>query len=117
MDTCVILYCLYAQEYGYDDVRIRSPDSDVVFIALHHALHVDITLLFDTGTGNQKRLVNITELAHGYGQEYCTALMCLHAFTQCDTTSAIKVIGNVRPIRVLQKMPAFQPILASIGNS
>ena len=36
-DTRVILYCAYAQKQGYETVRIRSPDSDIFFILLHHA--------------------------------------------------------------------------------
>uniref|UniRef100_UPI00359026EA uncharacterized protein isoform X1 n=2 Tax=Myxine glutinosa TaxID=7769 RepID=UPI00359026EA len=115
-DTRVIIYCLYVQERGYQVVCIRSPDSDVFFIALHHAPTLDVTLLFDTGSGNKKRFINVTDLAHGYGQQFCTAVMALHAFTHCDTTRAFKGIGKIRPIKVLQKMPAFQSVLASLGD-
>ena len=115
-DTRIILYCLYGQEIGYEVIRIRSPDSDVLFIALHHASDLEVTLLFDTGSGNKKRLVNVTELARGYGRQFCSAVMALHAFTHCDTTSAFKGVGKVRPIKLLQKMPAYQPVLASLGD-
>ena len=57
-DSRIILYCLYAQDQGYATARIRSPDSDVFFIALHYALHMRITILFDTGSGNRRRLIN-----------------------------------------------------------
>ena len=52
-DTKIILYCAYAQQQGYDAVQIRSPGSDVFFIALHHALNLEITILFDTDTGSK----------------------------------------------------------------
>ena len=58
----------------------------------------------------------MTELAEGLTQEYCTALLALHAFTHCDTTSAFKGIGKVKPIKVMQKIPKFQPILAELGR-
>ena len=116
-DTRVILYCAYAQEQGYDVVRIRSPDTDVFFIALHHASKFDITILFDTGTGNRRRLLNISELAREYGQVMCTALMSLHVFTHCDTTSAFKGVGKVRPIKLLQKTEAFQDALSKLGDT
>ena len=116
-DTRVILYCAYAQEQGYDVVRIRSPDTDVFFIALHHASKFDITILFDTGTGNRRRLLNISELAREYGQVMCTALMCLHVFTHCHTTSAFKGVGKVRPIKLLQKTEAFQDALSKLGDT
>ena len=66
--------------------------------------------------GNKKRLINETELAGDLTQEYCTALLALHAFTHCDTISAFKGIGKVKPIKVMQKLPRFQPILAELGS-
>jgi hypothetical protein len=43
--------------------------------------------------------------------------MSFHAFTRCDTTSAFKGIGKVKPIKTLQKSPQFQSALAQIGDS
>ena len=53
-DARIVLYCVYANENGYKNVRIRSPDSDVFFILLHHAGKLDCNILFDAGTGNKK---------------------------------------------------------------
>ena len=47
-DTRVVLYCKYAQDQGYDYARIRTPDSDIFFILLHHVSSFTITILFDT---------------------------------------------------------------------
>ena len=72
-------------------IRIRSPDADIFFILLNYVLELQgVTILFDTGTGNNKRLIDITKLAQQYQQELCTSLLGLHAFTRCDTTSAFK---------------------------
>ncbi len=57
----------------------------------------------------------MTELADGLTQEYCTALLALHAFTHCDTTSAFRGVGKKKPIKVMQKLPKFQPILSKLG--
>jgi hypothetical protein len=76
-----------------------------------------VTILFDTGTGNKNRLIDITKLAQQYQQELCTPLLGLHAFTRFDTTSAFKGIGKVKPINTLQKSPQFQSALAQIGDS
>jgi len=75
-----------------------------------------VVILFDTGTGNKQRLINITELAEGYTQNHCTALMCLHAYTRCDTTSAFKGVGKVRPLKTLQKTPKFAAVLSRLGE-
>ena len=67
-------------------------------------------------TGNNKCLGNITELVANYTQEYCTALKALQAFSHCDTTSAFKGIGKIKPVKILQKHPRFQHVLAGLGK-
>ena len=115
-DSRVVLYCKYAHDQGSEHVRVRSPDTDIFFILLHHAKTLPCTIYFDTGTGNNKRLVNITELVAHYTQEYCTALTAVHAFSHCDTTSAFKGIGKIKPVKILQKHPRFQRVLAGLGE-
>ena len=115
-DSRVVLYCKYAHEQGYEHVRVRSPDTDIFFILLHHAKTMLCTIYFDTGTGNHKRLINITELVADYTQEYCTALTAVHVFSHCDSTSAFKGVGKIKPIKLLQKLPRFQRVLASLGE-
>ena len=116
----VILYCAYAQKRGYETVRIRSPDSDIFFILLHHVSKFDIKILLDTGSGtgsgNNRKLIDISDLSKVYGQELCTALMSLHAFTHCDT-SAFKGIGKIRPIKLLLKHKGFQDALSKLGDT
>jgi hypothetical protein len=116
-DSRVILYAMHAMDEGFRYVRVISPDSDIFFILLHYALKLnEVTLLFDTGTGNNKKLLNVSQIAAGYGQEYCTALMCLHAFTGCDSTSAFVGKGKAKPIKTMQHCPRFCKILAMLGD-
>ena len=76
----MVLYSLFAKEKGYKRVRVHSPDSDVFFILLYYTyLLNDITVMFDTGAGNHRRLINITETAKCYSHEYIVALLALHA--------------------------------------
>ena len=52
--------CVYAQEQScYDFVRIQNPHSDVFSITPHHVLISEDMILFDTGTGNNRRPLNI----------------------------------------------------------
>eukprot|EP00794_Sanderia_malayensis_P021335 gene21335-23410_t len=116
-DSRVIFYCFYAREQGYRHVRVKSPYTGNFFICLHFARMLDgIEIIFDTGRGNKKQLINITELANRYTQEYCTSLMSLHAFTRCDITNVFKGIGEVKPIKILQRMPRYQSGLAWLGK-
>ena len=116
-DTRVILYAAYARDKGYKYARVRSPDSDIFFILLHFALNLlPLIVLFDTGTGNKRRIITVTELARSFTQQMCTSLLSLHAYMRCATTSAFKGIGKVKPIKMLQKHPKFQSVFEKLGE-
>ena len=84
----------------------------IFFIALHYTMKFKLTIIFDTGTDNKRRLINISDLARQYGQAMCTALMALYAFTHCDSTSALKRIGKIKLIKLLQKSEIFHETLS-----
>ena len=107
-DTRVVLYSLYAKEQGYQTVQVRSPDSDIFFILLHYISELDgITVLFDTGSGIRRKLLNVSEMSQSYTIEYRAALLGLHAFCGCDSTSAFKGKGHGMLMKTLEKKPKF----------
>ena len=113
-----IFYCEYRRSEKYRHLRVKSPDTDVFFILLHYALKLEnITILFDTGTGNKKRLINVIEMAQEYGQEYCPALLGMYAFSGCDSTSAFKGKEKIQPLKKLSQMPKFVPVFVALGES
>ena len=117
-DTRIILYCQYAEEEGYRSCKVRSPDTDVFFILLYYA-HVfeKLTLFFDTGTGNNRRLLDITELSAGFNPNVRAAVMAVHAFSGCDTTSAFKGIGKIRPIKLLMSSQQYCEAFTKLGET
>ena len=115
-DSRVVLYCIYAAEQGYQYARVRSPDSDIFWILLYHARKIDITILFDTGHGNKKRLINITNLSKHYTEQMCEAMLALHAFTGCDSVSSFRGIGKIKPLKLLLKSPAHCDALRHLGD-
>ena len=116
-DTRVIIYAAYGAKNGYKNVKIRSPDTDIFFILLNHASHIDTELYFDTGKGNSRRLLNITRISIDYSQVKCSSLLGLHAYTGSDTTSSFKGIGKVKPIKILHKLKKFENCLDKLGES
>ena len=56
---CIVLIRLYAPKQGYETVRIRSLDSDIFVTLLHLASKFDIKILIDTGSGNNRKLIDI----------------------------------------------------------
>ena len=108
----------YAVENHHSSaILVRSLDSDIFFILLYYAAEVNATVIFDTGHGNQRHLLDLSAFSTAYGQEYCEALLPLHAFSHCDTTSAFVHIGKVKPIKTLEKFPRFQQSLRELGQN
>ena len=91
---------------------------DVFFILLYYAPQMkQATILFDTGKGNKKRPINITALAEQMTQLYYSALLVLHAFSGCDSTSAFKGKGKVKPMKVMQQKPKFVTAFTKLGEN
>ena len=117
-DSRVVLYTMYAKNRGFKFARVRSPDSDIFFILLHYAASLEgINILFETGRGNNRRCIDVTTLATSLSSEYCTALLGLHAFTGCDTTSAFKGKGKVKALKIMQNDARFQNAFQLLGEA
>ena len=68
---------------------------------------------FDTGTGNYRKLVNVTNIAESLVAPLCQAMPFLHAFTGCDTISAFRNKGKKKAVDVLKKHEKLQDVLAA----
>ena len=67
------------------------------FILLYYARYLQgINILFETGKGNNERIINVTKIAENHSQVNCAALLGLHAITGCDSTSAFKGKGKCK---------------------
>ena len=56
-----------------------SPDSDIFFILLHYAQKLrPLTILFDTGSGKNRRLFKISDIAQDLGPRYCQSLLGIY---------------------------------------
>lgn len=88
-DTSIILHCLHsAQGCSTNAIIIRSLDTDVFVLLLHFMQEMEPSVLFDTGTGNKRGLININQVINDSGKDFCSALPAIHAYSGCDTTSA-----------------------------
>ena len=104
-DTKIVLHMKYAAENHHSSViLVRSPDSDIFFILLYTA-EVNATIIFDTGHGNQRHLLDIS------------------AYLQHMDKSIVKHfcsfmhIGEVKPIKTLEKFSRFQQSLRELGQN
>ena len=65
----------------YQAITVRSPDKDVFILMLGHKRAIDAALYFDTGSGNQRRVLDIDKCYGELGSSLCDALIGFHAFT------------------------------------
>ena len=75
---------------------VPSPNSG--FILLYFAHPFQVTILFDTGSGNN---MNISEIAGQLGDQYCRCLLGLY-FARVNTNCAFKGQGKVAPLQKLK---------------
>ncbi len=79
-DTRMIAHARHASQV-YPNIIIRSPDTDVFFIALNACVDIDANIFFETGVGNGRRIIALGTIRHSLGDQWCRSLLGLHAFT------------------------------------
>ncbi|GFO16096.1 hypothetical protein PoB_004260100 [Plakobranchus ocellatus] len=84
-------------------VIVRSPDSDVFLLLLSFSDAISKPLIFDTSSGNNRRQLNITDLAATISKRLRDAIIGLHAFTGCDSTSCFAGKGKLKALKMLQR--------------
>ena len=95
--TRIVIYLKYAAQLGYRSAVVRTPDSDIFFVLLHHASSINLNVYLDTDSGKHRRLVNVSDIASEKGHNYCASIMGLYVFTGEDVTSAFKGKCKVGP--------------------
>ena len=79
-DTRMISLARHASQ-SYSSVIIKSPDTDVFVIALNACLGINANMLFETGTGNGRRIISLSKIRHCHGDQWCSSIIGFHAFT------------------------------------
>ena len=75
---------------------IKTVDSDVVIMAIRnfqHLIHLD-ELWIEFGAGKSLRFIPVHQIATTLGPDKSEALIFLHAFSGCDTTSTLSGKGK-----------------------
>jgi hypothetical protein len=116
-DTRIMLHLKHAaEEYSNKTIIVRSPDTDVLVLLLTYVQQLDaIQVMFDTGVGNKRRLIRVNDIIQNCGAEQSKALLGLHAFTGCDTTSAFVRQGKIKPMKLLEQSENFLPVFCRMG--
>ena len=93
-DTRLLLHAKHASDNGHQVVVVKSQDTDVAVLAFHFSHEITARLYLLTGRGSSLRMCDATATGAKLGADVCNALLGMHAFTGCDSTSAFSGKGK-----------------------
>ena len=90
-----MLHLCHAAEQDHTKAYLRTVDTDVVVLAIHHFHELNLSELWiGLGSGKTFREIPIHHISQQLGPQRCQALLFFHSFTGCDLTSAMFGVGK-----------------------
>ena len=93
-DTRLFLHAKHAADHGHSNILIRSSDTDVEVLALHHTKNIAAHIYLQSGTEKHSKWIDVSLLASQLGEDVCDGLPGIHALTGCDSVSAFVYRGK-----------------------
>ena len=117
-DGRIILHCLdVPREHPEFTIIVRSPETKVFMLLIKFAQTIQQNVLFDTGVGKNRRLVDIKAVIDKHGADNCSSYLALHSMTGCDTTSVCIRRGKLGATKLMDKHPTFVQTFTSLGRN
>ena len=116
-DVRMFLHAKHASDRGHDVIFIRSPDTDVEVLALHHQEQIRASLILITGSYQKPSIVHVKALVDTWGQEVCRSLVGLHSITGTDTTSAFSGKGKQAGLNLVQTDALALKAMTQLGDN
>lgn len=114
-DSRMLLHAWHAnQEFGtagiMGDITIKSPDTDVLVLAVHYFPQMQSikTLWLETGRTtsslDQRRFIPVHQICHKLHSSVPAVLPAVHAITGCDSTSSLYGIGKKKAMKLVESL-------------
>ena len=97
-------------------VEMRCSDTDVLVIAVSLQSKLSGKTFMLRGTASNRKLVNIAAIVDQLPYGIPEALIGLHVFTGCDSTSSFKGRGKRQPLQVLLKNVHYASAFTKLGR-
>ncbi len=114
-DTRILLHAKHASR-DYHSLLCVCDDTDVFIICLGLSKYIEGRIFIRRGTKTRMRLIDVTLLASALESDTCLALMGLHAWTGCDTVSALAGQGKIKALNIIPKHPKFRKAFEMLGK-
>ena len=121
VDTRIVLHASVAANQGANRIIVRSSDTDVLVLLLHHrAKIVAKDIFFLTGRmgthDDVKRFIPVYRLFYRLTHEQHRILIVVYCLTGCDTCSAFFGIGKKKVFNLMMQSAMKYQGLKDLGN-
>ena len=106
---------LHAARSGHGTVIVSSEDTDVFILCLAFKNAIPSSIYFKCGTQTRIRYVSISSVTQVIGQDLCSSLLGMHAYTGCDTVSAFAGRGKMGALGIVEENKEFQEMFKLVG--
>jgi len=113
-DKRLLLHAAHAARDGYKSVIVETEDTDVLCMLFQSK--IACPLYQKCGTQTRTRYVDIRNVTHMFGEQFCEALPGLHTYTGCDTVSAFAGRGKVSALQKLEHEKSTQEVFSDLGK-
>jgi hypothetical protein len=113
----MLFHAQHAASHGADAVVISSEDTDVYILCLAFSFQIAAPLFLQTSMRNRSTITNITLTAASLGSDVCRALVGMHAYTGCDSVSALAGKGKIQALKLVMENNLAQKAFKKLGES
>ena len=116
-DTRLLLHAQHARLSGYENILIRTVDTDVLVIAVAMVEQLGngrLWLLY--GKGNTTKYIDVNAIASKLGIMKAKGLPVFHALTGCDNVSSFGTIGKRTAWAAWKALPEMDEVFALLAT-
>ncbi|KAG1662160.1 hypothetical protein GQR58_021078 [Nymphon striatum] len=115
-DIRMLLHAAHASRSDYEAIVVVSDDTDVLVLCLAFKPPIPTNMYVKCGTKTRVKYADITKVFNALGYELSQALVSVHAFTGCDTTSAFGGCGKLDPLKLLKSSQGHMNTFNTLGQ-
>ena len=115
-DGRLLFHAANAALDGYSSVLICSEDTDVFIMCVSFSTDISVPLFIKSGTRTRTKVINVSKVASSLGADVGKAVIGMHAFTGCDTVSALAGRGKAQALKLIKSNKEIQETFAQLGE-
>lgn len=115
-DTRMFLHAAHASQ-SYKNIIIKSPDTDVLVLAISLIENINAHLFISYGTLKSMKIYDINVIYQTLGSDVSKALIGVHVYTGCDSVSSFKGKSKVKAYKAMTDSKEYIAAFQALGMS